>query len=221
MQDTMTIKQISELTGKTERTIRQWVRTPSEKISGIESEIISSVSEKISGSGKTKKPAEFSLEETLAIVKAGGNETLASLLKDNAEKNKPKSIITDEVKILIKDIIKETISAIIPLLQNKPIEKQNIPAIENKTEQKNYKYLTLKIIGENLNPKLKPSQVGRMLFELGYSVQINNSFTPSFRCTKENKASEQSSIYGGTFYAWHKDFIGILQDLLNKETKLF
>jgi len=76
----MTIKQIAEITGKTERSVRLWAKEASE--------IISHISEIISQAIKTKKPAEFTLEETIAIIRAGGNETLADLLLENA-RNKP------------------------------------------------------------------------------------------------------------------------------------
>ena len=74
----MNIKEIAELTGKTERSIRLWSTKASENIS--------SISEKISYSSRTKKPSDFTLEETVEIIRSGGNETLANLLKENANR---------------------------------------------------------------------------------------------------------------------------------------
>lgn len=81
----MNIKGIAGLTGKSERTIRLWIGKISENNSGLSPEGITGLSEKISSAEKTKKPADFTLEETIEIIRAGGNETLANLLLDNAK----------------------------------------------------------------------------------------------------------------------------------------
>jgi transcriptional regulator with XRE-family HTH domain len=72
----MTISQIAELCGVEERTVRRWLKRASDKMSGL--------SDKMSEAFKTKTPATFTLEETVAIIRAGGNETLADLLAQNA-----------------------------------------------------------------------------------------------------------------------------------------
>lgn len=70
---TMTLNQISGLTGKTERSIRLWINKPSEKTSEM-SEKMSEIRSKISEARKTSKAAQFTLEETIEIIKAGGKE---------------------------------------------------------------------------------------------------------------------------------------------------
>lgn len=83
---TMTLNQIAGLTGKTERSIRLWINKPSEKTSDISEKTsetsgkMSEIRSKISEARKTSKAAQFTLEETIEIIKAGGNETLANLL---------------------------------------------------------------------------------------------------------------------------------------------
>lgn len=98
---TMTLNQISDLTGKTERTIRLWINKTSEEISGL--------SAKISEAKRTKKPAQFTLDETIEIIKAGGNETLANLLLENASRQKAiqaESTLTPRDLNLISSLIK-------------------------------------------------------------------------------------------------------------------
>ena len=88
----MNIKEIAKLTGKSERTIRRWISSPSDKMTGS-SEIMSGLSVKIAESERTKKPTDFNLDETITIVKAGGFETLANLLSENAQNQKETALI--------------------------------------------------------------------------------------------------------------------------------
>jgi transposase len=59
----MTTKEIVEAVGKDERTVRRWVNRAADKMSGL--------SDKVSEAERTKKPADYTLEETLAIIEAG------------------------------------------------------------------------------------------------------------------------------------------------------
>lgn len=114
----MNIKEIAELTGKTERSIRLWSTKASENIS--------SISEKISYSSRTKKPSDFTLEETVEIIRSGGNETLANLLKENA--NRDKDTTKDDIMSLSKIIsltVSETIKSLLPYLVNNSEVKNN------------------------------------------------------------------------------------------------
>ena len=70
----MTTWQIAETCGVAQRTVRDWVRKAS-----AESAVVSAKSAEGRGKG-----ARYSLEETLAIVRAGGRHTLAALLQENA-----------------------------------------------------------------------------------------------------------------------------------------
>jgi hypothetical protein len=74
---TMTIREIAELCGVSESTVRNWID-------------IASASAKIAKpSAETakaeNKPFSFTLPETLAIIRAGGKNTLADLLAENAK----------------------------------------------------------------------------------------------------------------------------------------
>ena len=64
--------------GKNETTIQRWIkRIPDAKRIELDA--------KCSEAARTQKPAEFTLDETIEIIRAGGNETLANLLLDNAK----------------------------------------------------------------------------------------------------------------------------------------
>lgn len=72
----MTIKQIAAVANVTEKTVRSWIQKASVKLPQI--------SGKTTEARRKGKPAAFTLEETIAIVRAGGNQTLADLLLQNA-----------------------------------------------------------------------------------------------------------------------------------------
>lgn len=119
----MNIKEIAKVTGKTERSVRLWIGKTSEKTSGLSSEIISGLKVKISDAEKTKKPADFTLEETIAIVRAGGNETLANLLMQNAATQKAEmavgSSLTSRDLDLISAIVAKTVAATTEILSGR------------------------------------------------------------------------------------------------------
>lgn len=110
---TMTLNQIAGLTGKAESTIRSWITSAktagsSAKTAGS-SEKMSGLSAKIAEAQRTKKPAQFTLEETIEIIKAGGNETLANLLLENAHRQQAieaESTLTPRDLNLISTLIK-------------------------------------------------------------------------------------------------------------------
>ena len=72
----MTIKEIAKVANVDEVTIRRWAKKASDKMP--------SVSGKMTGALMTKVAANFTLPETIAIVRAGDNDTLANLLEQNA-----------------------------------------------------------------------------------------------------------------------------------------
>lgn len=73
----MTIKQIAEACNVAESTVRSWAHKTAES---------ADISAKIAKS-RGKRAVKLSLDETLAIVRAGGRHTLASLLEENAKKH--------------------------------------------------------------------------------------------------------------------------------------
>lgn len=82
---TMTIRQIADVCEQGESSIRRWIDQASAKMA--------SLSVKMADALKSKKPAQFSLDETLAIIRAGGKNTLADLLAQNAKTTAPKRAI--------------------------------------------------------------------------------------------------------------------------------
>lgn len=78
----MTIKEIAEVANVNEKTIREWIKRVADNLPHL--------SDKMSDAYKNKKPADFTLGETIEIVRAGGNTTLADLLLENANRNRQK-----------------------------------------------------------------------------------------------------------------------------------
>lgn len=83
----MTIKEIAETCGVDRSTVKKWVKNGN-------GEIFTKIGEKVAKASKTKKPACFSLEEALEIVRAAGRHTLAALLEENAKKSKTDHRVT-------------------------------------------------------------------------------------------------------------------------------
>ena len=75
----MTIRELADLCEVAESTIRSWIT------SANSAEIFAKTAE----AQKTSKAARFTLPEVLAIVRAGGKNTLAALLEENAAKSLP------------------------------------------------------------------------------------------------------------------------------------
>jgi hypothetical protein len=85
----MTIKEIAELCGVSGETVRRWIHSIADPTQNVEGNLLQNaqgLAEKLEQAEKSgKAPANFTLEETLAIIRdGGGNKTLASLLEDNA-----------------------------------------------------------------------------------------------------------------------------------------
>jgi transcriptional regulator with XRE-family HTH domain len=78
----MTIKKIAELCGVDRRTVERWAH----KVSDDPGQNAQGLAEKLKEAEKSgKDPADFTLDETLAIIgEGGGNKPLASLLAENA-----------------------------------------------------------------------------------------------------------------------------------------
>jgi hypothetical protein len=89
----MTTKQIAEAIGKTERSVQMWPKKAGEKISSA-------------GHGK---PADYTMDETLAIIEVGMGKNAAGIFRANAEKPAPDTTS-------IAAIIRETITAMVPVL---------------------------------------------------------------------------------------------------------
>lgn len=124
----MTVKELASFTGKTERTIRNWIAKSSEKISGL--------SEKISNAEKTKKPADFTIDEVEEILlNSSMSKDAVSILMENARRNKP--VIQNQTSTLTERDV-ELISSIVSLTVAKTIEQldNRMKNIENRIEER-------------------------------------------------------------------------------------
>ncbi len=98
----MTLKEIAKTANITARTAQLWAKKAGEKFS--------SVREKISSAGHGK-PSDFTLPETIAIIRAGGNETLANLLQENAISKSTSLTTTAPAQGITREFIADVISA--------------------------------------------------------------------------------------------------------------
>jgi uncharacterized protein YjcR len=103
----MTIKEIAELCGVEPRTINNWVH----KIADDPGKNFQGLAVKLEEAEKSgKDPADFTLDETLAIIGEGGkNKALASLLAENAA-NKNTLKVQNEVFKEIRAVLDEAIN---------------------------------------------------------------------------------------------------------------
>ena len=104
---TMSLKQIAALTGKNEKTVLRWLQ----KYDGA---FCTEISAKCTIALSTKKHAEFTLKETIAIIRAGGNDTLANLLLANT--STALTTTTDTIQHDIINAITSAVSATIPAI---------------------------------------------------------------------------------------------------------
>lgn len=81
----MTIREIAEIANVDERTVRRWVERAADKSPGSPGKM-PSVADKMSAAGHGI-PARFTLDEVIAIIRAGGRTMLADLLLDNARRH--------------------------------------------------------------------------------------------------------------------------------------
>jgi hypothetical protein len=98
----MTTKQIGEAVNKTERSVQNWAKKTGEKIA--------SIGEKIASVQKTGKPADYTLEETCAIIETGMGRNAADLFRMSANRQ-PVAPQSD-----IAAIVRETMTAMVPAL---------------------------------------------------------------------------------------------------------
>jgi hypothetical protein len=90
----MTVKEIAELCGVDERTVYRWAEAGDILSPGL--------SKKLEKAGHGVS-ADFTLDETLAIIgEGGGNKTLASLLADNAATKNALAAQTDRITVAKK-----------------------------------------------------------------------------------------------------------------------
>jgi hypothetical protein len=135
--ETMTLQQIADLVGKTPRAVKMWAHKAaraareeasdkmSEEVENISGqvEIIStpetrrSIAAKLLSARRSNHAQSFTLPETVAIIRAGGNDTLANLLADNAKvaqdvatyNNLPVQAIAHEIAVALSSSITKAV----------------------------------------------------------------------------------------------------------------
>jgi len=146
----MTLKEIAQLANVGKTTVQDWIKKMNENRSDLNengssnlNEIRSGILEKIAKARKDSKPADFTLEETIAIVRAGGNETLANLLAENAKAAHPEqaSISGETAHAIASEIYQSFAMKIVPLIveavsgrkpsARKEPEQKRLPALPN------------------------------------------------------------------------------------------
>jgi len=100
----MNTKEIAAATGKDETSIRRWVKRAADKMPAITGKMTAS---------SPMHPADYSFEETLAIIEAGMGKNAAGVFRANAEKSKSVSAgetLTQHDIELIDEIVSMTVS---------------------------------------------------------------------------------------------------------------
>jgi hypothetical protein len=146
----MTVAEIAALCEVDYSTVCRWAKEASGKMPEI--------SCKMQKARETSKPATFAVEETLAIVRAGGKATLAALLEENAAKNlpapKPRILNGKQLEYLYRMTEKKMISPYqVQLLLGVAIPRQNaLPEVPASLEQGEAAFQ--EIMSRFSNPKL-------------------------------------------------------------------
>jgi hypothetical protein len=97
----MKTREIAETVGKTERCVQGWAKRTGENIS--------SISAKIASVQKTGISAEYTLDETIAIIETGMGKNASAIYRQNAQ---AKAAAPQD----IPGIIRETVLALVPVL---------------------------------------------------------------------------------------------------------
>lgn len=121
----MTTREISKATGKEERTVRRWVKKVADKMSAV--------AVKMSASSPAY-PADYDLEETIAIIEEGMGKNAASIYRENASrKQTPASVLTDRdfqmISHIVSATVSETMKAYISMVQKEEKKDDHVPLI--------------------------------------------------------------------------------------------
>ena len=97
----MTTREIAKATGKEERTVRRWVNKVAVRMSAV--------AVKMSASSPAH-PADYDLEETIAIIEEGMGKNAAAIYRENAAKSTISSVLTDRDFQMIAQIVSVAVS---------------------------------------------------------------------------------------------------------------
>lgn len=118
----MTTKEIAQAVGKDERSVRRWIKKVADKMSVV--------ADKMSASTSTY-PADYTQDETLAIIETGMGKNAAAVYRMNAEKTiRNIDVLSDKDISIISKIVSATVAETIKQLDGR------ISIIENRVEQR-------------------------------------------------------------------------------------
>lgn len=118
----MNTREIAKSVNKNVSTIQRWVNKAARKMQSIDGKMQSSTS---------TYPADYTLEETLAIIEAGMGKNAAGIFRANAEREpQARETLTQRDKELIAEIVSMTVSRTMERLD------QRMATIENHYQQR-------------------------------------------------------------------------------------
>lgn len=112
----MTTKEIAKVAGKAERTVQTWAKKTGAKIA--------SIGAKIASVTKTGIPADYDIDETIAIIETGMGKNAADIFRMNAESTKTSvpsvdSCLNAKDIALISQIVSATVAETIKRLDGR------------------------------------------------------------------------------------------------------
>lgn len=119
----MTTKEIAESVGKDVSTVQRWIKKMNGKMQSIDGKMQSSTS---------TNPADFTEDETLAIIENGMGKNAAGIYRMNIKASKDdftEMVTKADLATFGTAIVTEVIKQLLPLIQS-PVEKQEPLAIE-------------------------------------------------------------------------------------------
>ena len=136
----MTVKDIAKMVSKTERAIQKWVNKASE--------LSSSINEKCSLSSSSK-PANFTIDETILILKCGRTSEfiIDALINETKRSDEQNTLVENSISL----IVSETIKGLVPIFQSMITEnnKAILQTINKQSDTKAIPYRSLSIDPRN------------------------------------------------------------------------
>jgi AcrR family transcriptional regulator len=113
----MTIKEIADIVNVDRATIFRWAHKidPMQNATGVSQNAKGLIEQKLEEAQKSgTEPARFTLDEVIAVIRAGGRETLADLLADNARRKQCEALDLPENGAIrdLLDIVKRQMAVI-------------------------------------------------------------------------------------------------------------
>lgn len=112
----MTTKEIAESVNKSERSVQRWAKTTGDKVT--------SIGDKVTSVGKTGISADYTIDETIAIIETGMGKNAADLYRMSARNPLQNEALVSrsDIAAIIAPIVAETIKQLIPYLQGTAVQ---------------------------------------------------------------------------------------------------